>query len=73
MKRTEPDQSLIRMPSLRAVRSFVAAAKYQSFTRAAEELGITPAAVSYQIKLLEERAGAPLFLRKPPHPIPRAT
>ena len=38
---------------------------YLSFTRAAEELGMTQAAVSYQIKLLEERLGAPLFLRRP--------
>lgn len=35
-----------------------------SFTRAAAELGMTQAAVSYQIKLLEERLGTPLFLRK---------
>jgi LysR family glycine cleavage system transcriptional activator len=36
-----------------------------SFTRAAEELGMTQAAVSYQIKYLEERLGSPLFLRGP--------
>ncbi len=51
------------LPPLAAIRCFEAAARQQSFTRAAEELGMTQAAVSYQIKLLEERLG-PLFLRK---------
>ncbi|MEP9372246.1 transcriptional regulator GcvA [Mesorhizobium sp. KR1-2] len=53
------------LPPLPAVRAFEAAARHGSFTKAAEELGMTQAAVSYQIKLLEERVGAPLFLRKP--------
>ncbi len=48
-----------------AVRVFEAAARHQSFTRAAEELGMTQAAVSYQIKMLEDRIGAPLFVRLP--------
>lgn len=48
-----------------AVRVFEAAARHQSFTRAAEELGMTQAAVSYQIKILEDRVGAPLFVRLP--------
>ncbi len=48
-----------------AVRVFEAAARHQSFTRAAEELGMTQAAVSYQIKMLEDRVGAPLFVRLP--------
>ncbi len=51
------------LPPLSAV--FESASRHASFTRAAEELGMTQAAVSYQIKLLEERVGAPLFLRKP--------
>ena len=51
------------MPPLAAVRAFEAAARLRSFTRAGQELGMTQAAVSYQIKLLEERVGAPLFLR----------
>lgn len=50
---------------LAAIRVFEAAARHLSFTRAAAELGMTQAAVSYQIKLLEERLGAPLFLRRP--------
>jgi len=62
-KPSEPDQTLIKMPSLRAVRSFVAAAKYQSFTRAAEALCVTQAAISRQIKELEEHLGCELFIR----------
>lgn len=53
------------LPSLAAVRVFEATARLLSFTRAAEELGMTQAAVSYQIKVLEERVGTPLFLRRP--------
>ena len=53
------------LPPLAAIRAFEAAARLLSFTRAAEELGMTQAAVSYQIKLLEERLGEPLFLRRP--------
>ncbi|MEN5297684.1 LysR substrate-binding domain-containing protein [Brucella sp. TWI559] len=53
------------LPPLSAIRVFESASRHASFTRAAKELGMTQAAVSYQIKLLEERVGAPLFLRKP--------
>jgi LysR family glycine cleavage system transcriptional activator len=53
------------LPSFAAIRVFEAAARHMSFTRAAAELGMTQAAVSYQIKLLEERLGATLFLRQP--------
>jgi LysR family glycine cleavage system transcriptional activator len=54
-----------KLPPMSAVRVFEAAARHQSFTRAAEELGMTQAAVSYQIKILEDRIGAPLFVRLP--------
>ncbi len=54
----------IGLPPLSAVRAFEAAARHGSFTRAAAELGMTQAAVSYQIKLLEERLGMPLFQRQ---------
>ena len=50
---------------LSAIRVFEAAARLLSFTKAAAELGMTQSAVSFQIKLLEERLGAPLFLRRP--------
>lgn len=53
------------LPPLTSMRAFDAVARHLSFTRAAEELGMTQAAVSYQIRILEERVGAPLFLRKP--------
>ncbi|MBB3452082.1 LysR family glycine cleavage system transcriptional activator [Rhizobium sp. BK313] len=50
---------------LNALRVFEAAARHGSFTRAGTELGMTQTAVSYQIKLLEENVGEPLFLRRP--------
>ena len=53
------------IPPLSALRVFEAASRQLSFTRAAETLGMTQAAVSYQIKLLEERLGGQLFLRNP--------
>ena len=48
---------------LPAIRVFDSVASLQNFTKAAEELNMTQSAVSYQIKLLEEFAGAPLFHR----------
>lgn len=57
--------SISPLPPLPAIRCFEAAARLQSFTRAAEELGMTQAAVSYQIKQLEDRLGGRLFLRGP--------
>jgi LysR family transcriptional regulator, glycine cleavage system transcriptional activator len=56
-----------KLPPMSAIRAFEAAARHQSFTRAAAELGMTQAAVSYQIRLLEDRIGAPLFVRLPRH------
>src|SRR5688572_29370818 len=53
------------LPPLAAIRVFEAASRHLSFTKAATELGMTQAAVSYQIKLLEERLGTQLFLRLP--------
>lgn len=50
---------------LSAIRVFEAAARLLSFTRAAEELGMTQAAVSWQVKGLERRLGQPLFRRLP--------
>ncbi|MCA0022598.1 LysR family transcriptional regulator [Mesorhizobium sp. B264B1A] len=63
-----PDLSsrqVAQLPPLQAIRVFEAVARHLSFTKAAEELAMTQAAVSYQIKVLEERVGAPLFLRRP--------
>lgn len=55
----------MKLPPIAAIRAFEAAARHQSFTRAAAELGMTQAAVSYQIKLLEDRIGIALFVREP--------
>lgn len=49
--------------NLNAVRAFEAVARHLSFTRAAQELNVTQAAVSHQIKALEQRLGVTLFLR----------
>jgi len=50
---------------LSAIRVFEAAARLGSFTRAAQELGMTQAAVSWQVKALEQRLDQPLFRRLP--------
>ena len=52
-----------RLPPLNALRAFEAAARHLSFAKAAEELNVTPAAVSHQIKGLEEQLGVKLFRR----------
>ena len=52
------------LPSLNALRSFDAAARHQSFTRAAEELCVTQGAVSHQVKALEAELGVKLFNRE---------
>ena len=52
------------LPSLNALRSFDAAARHQSFTRAAEELCVTQGAVSHQVKALEAALGVKLFSRE---------
>ena len=52
-----------RLPPLTALRAFEAAARHLSFARAAAEIGVTPAALSFQIRSLEEHFGAPLFRR----------
>ncbi|MBN8809836.1 MAG: hypothetical protein BGP17_18560 [Sphingomonas sp. 67-41] len=53
-----------RLPPLPAVRAFEAVARNGTFTAAAAELGMTQAAISYQIRILEERVGEPLFFRR---------
>jgi DNA-binding transcriptional LysR family regulator len=63
VKHIDPDLMLLKMPSLKAVKSFVAAAKYQSFTRAAEALCVTQAAISRQIRELETYLEVELFKR----------
>ena len=53
----------MRTPSLKAIKTFQIAAKHSSFAVAADELCITPSAVSHQIKTLETQLGLPLFSR----------
>ena len=51
------------VPGTRALRTLEAAARHLNFTRAADELGLTPAAVSHQIKEFEDQLGMALFAR----------
>jgi LysR family glycine cleavage system transcriptional activator len=50
-------------PPLIAARSFEAAARHKSFLKAAQELNVTPTAVSHQVKRLEDYLGQALFVR----------
>ncbi len=52
-----------RLPPLNAMRAFEAAARHLSFTTAADELNVTQAAISHQVKALEQWLGVPLFRR----------
>ena len=54
-----------RLPPLNALRAFEAAARHMNFSRAADELSVTPGAVSQQIQNLEDYIGAALFKRTP--------
>jgi LysR family glycine cleavage system transcriptional activator len=54
---------LQRFPPLQALRSFESASRYLSFKNAAAELHVTPAAISQQVKLLEDYLGVSLFRR----------
>lgn len=54
---------MARLAHLNALRALEAAARHLSFVKAADELGVTPAAVGQQIRLLEEWLGLPLFVR----------
>ena len=53
-----------RLPSLNALRAFEAAARHESFTKAAADLNVTQGAVSHQVKALEAELGLKLFLRE---------
>jgi LysR family glycine cleavage system transcriptional activator len=53
-----------RLPPLAALRAFEVAARHLSFRRAADELAVTPTAISHQIRLLEETLGMTLFVRQ---------
>lgn len=53
-----------RLPPLNALRAFEAVARLESISRAAEELAVTPGAVSQQIRQLEQHVGVQLFVRQ---------
>src|SRR6218665_2011711 len=55
--------TLARLPPLTSLRAFVATARHLSFTRAADELHVTSAAIGQQVRLLEDHLGQPLFHR----------
>ncbi|MCX7349365.1 MAG: transcriptional regulator GcvA [Alphaproteobacteria bacterium] len=52
-----------RLPPLNSLRAFEVASRHMSISQAASELRVTPAAVSHQIRLLEDHVGLPLFVR----------
>jgi LysR family transcriptional regulator, glycine cleavage system transcriptional activator len=54
-----------KLPPLNALRAFEAAARHESFTKAAAELSVTQGAISQQVKSLEDLLGFKLFLREP--------
>jgi LysR family transcriptional regulator, glycine cleavage system transcriptional activator len=54
-----------KLPPLIELRAFDAAARHLSFKKAAAELGVTPTAISHQIRLLEDYCGRALFRRRP--------
>lgn len=54
----------MKLPPLNALRAFDSAARHESFARAADELHLTPSAISHQIRKLEELLGAALFDRR---------
>ncbi len=56
---------MVRLPPLISLRAFEAAARHLSFKRAADELGVTPTAISHQIRVLERHCGEKLFRRQP--------
>jgi LysR family transcriptional regulator, glycine cleavage system transcriptional activator len=53
-----------RLPPLASLRFFEAAGRHQSFKRAAEEVGVTPSAISHGIVALERWIGVELFVRE---------
>lgn len=56
---------MAKLPPLNSLRAFEAAGRHLSFTKAGDELAVTPTAISHQIRLLEETLGVKLFRRLP--------
>ncbi len=64
MSGAEPAEGGRRLPPLNALKAFEATARRLSVSQAARDLGVTPGAVSQQIRVLEDHAGGPLFRRE---------
>ncbi len=60
---SSPDSVRPRLPPLRALLAFEAASRHPTFAQAAEELGVTPSAISHQLQQLEDFLGVRLFRR----------
>jgi LysR family glycine cleavage system transcriptional activator len=60
---SHPAGARSRLPPLRALQAFEATSRHATFSRAAEELGVTPSAISHQIQQLEDFLGVQLFRR----------
>ncbi|NUQ33419.1 MAG: LysR family transcriptional regulator [Planctomycetaceae bacterium] len=56
---------MAKLPPLNALRAFESAGRHLSFTKAGDELAVTPTAISHQIRLLEDTLGVKLFRRLP--------
>ena len=65
MRPTSEVPDLLLLPPLESLRFFEAAGRLQSFVRAAEEIGVTPAAVAHRVRTLENHLEVPLFDRQP--------
>src|SRR5438552_2878445 len=62
-----------RLPPLKSLLAFEAAARHANFTQAAAELAVSPSAISHQIQTLEDFLGAKLFLRQSGHVVLTST
>ena len=62
-KNLNTNEMLRKLPPLNALRAFEASGRHLSFTKASDELGVTPAAVSHQVRQLEDYLGVSLFQR----------
>ncbi|MGD9741004.1 MAG: transcriptional regulator GcvA [Dongiaceae bacterium] len=72
MNRIHTSSAFRRLPSIQALTALEAAIRHESFTRAADELGLTQGAVSHLIKMLEAQIGLPLFRRQSRQTVPTA-
>jgi len=67
---SEPTASGERIPALQSLRALEASVRLRSLTRAAEELGVTPSAITQHVRAVETWVGTPLFRRTGRHIIP---